>query len=258
MKKLAYAFAFFFLLFAGFATAQRKTDREMAGLKGNVKSVRVEWSRIIRSDGQETQGARRPESVTNYDEQGNRTDGLAYSLVNGSLEERRVYSRDADGNQTVIAYGPNGALLSKSVATFNQAGRPTEWVTYDANGAVVRKAVTEYYADGRLSQGIMYNGDGSLSNKTIYLYDPQGKYLGYEVRDASGNIMMKVMQSADSYEVFHYDNEGTVDHRSTAQAPTYEYDSQGNWIKESTRSSQTHAGRTEEVIQLRYRTITYY
>lgn len=246
------------LLSVHIAAAQARADRERDGLKGKVKSVRVEMSQTARRDGRDVEDVRKLMEVRNYDEQGNRTEELRYSFVKGSLEERTVFSRDAAGNQLRVTYGPNGIMTSRAVDSFDRMGHPTESITYDPNGAVIRRGVSRYDANGRPIEGLMYNGDGSLSNKTIYLYDPQGKYLGFELRNASGNIMMKVTQNADSYEVARYDNEGAVEYRSTAQAPAYEYDSQGNWIKQTTRSSQTRAGITEEVIQVQYRTITYY
>ncbi len=80
------------LLCACVVSAQRKSDREAAGLSGPVKSVRTEWAKLTINENKAAESsARTVQSLTVYDEQGNRIESTRFDL-NGAVLFKTVYA----------------------------------------------------------------------------------------------------------------------------------------------------------------------
>lgn len=245
------------LTLASFVNAQTLLDREMDGLKGKVKSVRVERASVLKRAGQLVEGARVLQSETTYDEKGNRLEEVRYSR-NGAVEERVVSGRDENGNQTKTNYKPDGTIVSKWVYTYDAKGKMMGGAQYAADGTLQMKMVREYGADGKAISGAMYDANGALMNKTLFSYDEKGKQKKDVLYNAAGALMQEYARSAEGDTVVLYDNNGTIRLKSVSQAPAFEYDASGNWIKESISRTDTHGDKTAETIEVAYRTITYY
>jgi len=247
----------FTLLLIHPAAAQKRTDRESAGLKGPVRTVRLEWAEISQQDGKAVERPRKLQFTTTYDEKGNRKEVTNYNL-NGSLQDKRIYTRDGEGNLTETIYKADGTMDSKLIYTYDEKGRITGWSVYDAVGSLRRKAIGAYDAHGKPTESAIYNADGSLMNKTVHSYDAEGKQAGHAVYNAAGVLMQTYERNGTEDIVVLYNEDGTFHYRSVSKSPTSEFDSHGNWIKQSTPRSITRAGKSEEVIAVFYRRITYY
>jgi hypothetical protein len=257
MKKLFGAFLFSLLLIQH-TGAQTGSDRESEGLKGPVKSVRLKTAEISQRDGKAFERISSLEILTTYDENGNKTEESRYSR--GSLLEKTTYARDDKGTQTKIRYQADGKMIRKSVAGFDEQGKPTGSNEYDANGVLQSKSVYTYDAQGKFLEAAIYNADGSLKNKTIFKHDAAGKQVGLEVYDASGKLLQQQSQSETENTSTVYGTE-PADTRQFVNRPTSdseEFDAHGNWIKKSTPVSVNRLGVTEKIIEVIYREITYY
>jgi len=136
------------LLCACVVSAQRKSDREAAGLSGPVKSVRTEWAKLTTSDGKTVESARTLQSLTVYDEQGNRIESTRFDL-NGAVLFKTVYSRDAQGNSLSALYDGDGKLLSRTLQSVNEKGKPNGLITFGADGKLQRRSVETRSTNGR-------------------------------------------------------------------------------------------------------------
>ena len=245
------------LLLVYIISAQIRTDKEVDGLKGEVKSVRLERTEIFQREGKPVEKARILQSVITYDEKGNKIEELRYNF-NGSLAEKMVFARDDKGNQTKIIYKPDGTIDSKWVYNFDASGKMTGGAQYNSDGVLRLKMVRNFDARGKLIEGAMYAADGSLMNKTLFKYYAEGKQTEDAVYNASGTLMQKYMRSDIGDTVVLYDNDGEIRYKAISQSPSLELDSQGNWIKRSTLRTVTQGDKAEGVIEVVYRTIIYY
>jgi hypothetical protein len=248
------------LFFVSQIKAQTRTDRQSDGLKGQVKSVQVERADISQVEGKAVESLKWLQSITNYDEKGNKTEELIYGH-RGALLEKSVFTRDEKGTRTKIRYKADGTMISREVGRVDEQGRPLEDAYYDGTGALETKSVYTYDAQGNFQEAAMYNADGSLHNKTIFLHDATGKQTGLEVYDASGKLLQKQTETETERTVAMYGqgSSDTMQWKWAKQASlSPELDAQGNWIKKSTPSSITRGERTEEIVEVLYRTITYY
>ena len=244
------------LSLASFTSAQTMTDRETDGLKGKVKSVRVESAHVSKRDGQAFESSRRLQSEATYDEKGNKLEEIRYNS-RGAIEERVVSGRDEKGHPTKTQYKADGTIASKWVFNYDAKGKMTGGAQYAADGTLQLKMVREFDANGKFISGAMYDVNGALMNKTVSVYDAQGKQAKDTVYNAAGALLQELVRAGGVDTVTMYDSDGTIRYKAVSQSPAVESDSNGNWIKRSTPMTTTQRGKTEEGIEVVYRTITY-
>lgn len=246
-------------LLAQSIVAQKRTttDREFYLLKGPVKTVQVERAEIKSREGQATERPRRLLSLTTYDEKGNMLEELRYK-DDGSIQDKRVFTHDGVRPQTEVVYKADGTVMSKSFYSYDSEGRLSGSSVYAADGVLLRKAIRTYGPDGKLAEAALYNPDGSLMNKTNFKYDSEGKQVEDIVYNSSDQVIQRSARNGDQFNLILYNGDGTIFHQSSRQAPTQEFDSHGNWIKQKALVTVTHSGLTEESAEVIYRTITYY
>lgn len=256
-----------FLLFIS-ANAQQKTDREKANLSGMVKTVRSERVDYLGGKLQGKGQTKKLDMVT-YDRNGNEVERIIYDDY-GFLVGKEVRTFDAKGSlaESVLS-DEKGAVIERRVHTFDN-GKLVQIITYDAKDNVFLKQVNSYDADKRLKEETYftpkiavgktvykYNEKGDVSEVAFYLADgskavaPIGPCLGahkviYVYND--NNKPSKVVAYEPDGEVkkswqYSYNSKGLLakDTRESAWSNlkfvyTYEYDSQGNWIKQTARA----------------------
>jgi len=154
----------------------------------------------------------------------------------GMLIRSRTY--DAAGNMIQDSHYQNGSLTIRSVGSYDPDGNKLEESHYKGDGSLYSdslmnpaKIMYSYDTAGRLSQQILYGADGSISWRLSYLYDPKGN-IAEQLQYRLGNFL--------------------VSHRTYA----YEYDSAGNWAKQTV--TEQIADTCSNPIQIIYRTLTYY
>lgn len=164
MKKALMISLLFFSLTAT-ANSQTMTDRERAGLKGPVQTVRLRISTTLDENGQVTETPLLLSQATTYDKSGNKTEVALYDK-SGILSRRIVSSYEPkskkriglityDSNNSMVRkvvdlYGKNGLEKNQTIEVFNEDGtlhRKTE-VTFDSVGNMTE--VAEYRIDGTL------------------------------------------------------------------------------------------------------------
>lgn len=239
---------------------------------------------------------RRPRQLdtVTYDTKGNEIERMIYDDY-GFLVGKEVRTRDGDGNLVESALtDPKGAIMERRVYSYDK-GNLTQIIRYDAKGGAVLRQVDSYDAGGRLVEEAYFDSK-KLLGKTVYKYDPKasvsevsfymangskaiapiGPCLGAHrvtyVNNAEGTPSRVVAFEPDgklkqSWQ-YTYTPRGEVaeDVRESSYSVTrfvyvYEYDSQGNWIKQVATISD-HSKFSDDMSYLRktavLREIKYY
>lgn len=127
---------------AGPASAE-SSNREQDGLKGPVRRVRVETSRMIVKGGNFVEGPRAVRGIVTYDPNGKKIDAVDYPVESSSLPGNERYRYDDKGNIVeMVVVGNDGSILSKEAYEyeFDQLGNWTKMAASVAiyeNGKVV-------------------------------------------------------------------------------------------------------------------------
>ncbi|MEO6391423.1 MAG: tetratricopeptide repeat protein [Pyrinomonadaceae bacterium] len=263
-----------------------RTDRTIAGLAGPVHTVLVESGAAA--------GSLVRISQTTYDSGGFLTDVLTFD-EKGELARREVYQYDGGRKLTeLLRYDGKNASTGKVVYAYDSDGRRIGATTYDVGGK--ESAKTTYANDGRGNLAhettdtlpvipmftentqFVYNSGGQLirkleksalgSSETTYEYD------------SDGHLTQVRSEKAVDKQRISYDSAGLIKDESRTilgseyfKTYAYEFDSQGNWIKQtatetllrdtsatpvlSLPGATTPRRRTPVTVIVR-RTITYY
>lgn len=246
------------LSFAHLADAQTRNARERAGLRGPVKSVRLETSKIHEQDGEPVESRRALESVTRFDETGNEMEEAIYA--DGVLNHKIISGYDAQGDFISTRYNSEGVVVARSIVKYDGAGRETEFSAYNTNGDLTRRVT--YVRDdlGKLIEEIAFDRfHPSRSHRTAHFYDKAGKRTLSKLYDADGVLKQENAHARGETNVVQHNKDGSTTHWGTKLSDlTIEYDSQGNWTKRALRRNFIESGQTKEFVEVTYRKITYH
>ena len=265
-KSLSILTITFLLIVSAFA--QQKTDREKANLTGRVKTIRSEMVSYLGEELQEKGLTKKLDAVT-YEETGNEVERIIYddygflvgkevrtfdaqgnlaesilSDEQGVVIERRVYSFDNNKLAQIISYDAEGKIGLKQVSSYDEDKRLKE-ETYFNSKIAVGKTVYKYNENGTVSEVAFYLADGSKAvapigpclgaHKIIYAYkgnDKPSKVVAYE---PNGKVKRSWQYSYNSKGLLFEDLRES-NWSNLKFVYTYEYDSQGNWIKQTARA----------------------
>src|SRR5262245_52182748 len=96
------------------SVAAETSDRELDGLNGPVRRVRVEIAKVSVKEGKFTEGPRILRETTTYDPKGRKIDSVAHPVEGNNLVGKEEYRYDDNGNITEMTLrGDDGSILSK-------------------------------------------------------------------------------------------------------------------------------------------------
>lgn len=229
MRRIVVSLVVTVLLMTTASAQQKKSDLEHAGLKGKVKTVKIEEAKFSTKSGNQVEGKRVQLETTNYGE-----NGMMVKSVRYDADKRGDYFYNYDSSGSRLEFIRNATSSSRVKTEFK----------YDANGyrleeeqtgdeGLVAKVVSVYDAQGLRTERRMYNKQGLFARRT-YTYGADGNPTEEAEFDPKGGLVGK-------------------------QGYTYEFDSAGNWIKRITLSQGMSGGKpVSEPAAVTYRTITYY
>jgi YD repeat-containing protein len=232
-------------IYTGAVESRPKTDLERAGLTGPVRSVLVEAGAsddtLVRRE------------LTTYDPQGNLTEYAGYQNP-GTLERREVYTYEKDGRlKERLRYDSKNSLVNREAYSYDASGKRTESAGYNADGTSSGKTVYNYDARGN---PLGEKGEGTFFKADVtYKYDEKGRLVEKTSRSMGGVPVRHTYKYGDAdnlleEEIDHsgsglartttrYDDRGnkvevftTLGTRRT-ETYAYEYDSHGNWIRQT-------------------------
>ena len=208
---------------------QKKSDLEHAGLKGKVKTIKLDEAKFSNKSGKPVEGKRVQLETQNYGENGMLVKAVR---IDAGMRGEYFYSYDAKGSRL--------ELIRSSVSSSHVK---TEF-KYDADGNRLEEVQT---------------GDEGLVNKIEFVYDSKGRPTQRRIFNRQGLFARRTYAygaGSDPKEEAEYDSKGSLVGK---QSYSYEPDSTGNWIKRITFSVGTINGKSYiEPATATYRTITYY
>lgn len=187
-----------FLFFNACTESKPKTDWEVKGLEGNVKSVtekkykaEEKFGEVVRIDTLlsvstcffNEYGFLTSEEVVNYEsiakEEGYKK---TYEYNEQGLKiKKNEYDFNGELNKNItFEYDEKGVIIQES--EYNSDGKLTEKSTYeeglldnqtyyDLEGEVIGKEVYKYNDEGFITENVIYNGEGTLTNMYTYAYE---------------------------------------------------------------------------------------
>ena len=219
----------------------------------------------------------------------NRISEARYTRANGSLAKRITYVYDERGREKERAdYSPDGTLERKETYTYDDKGNlieevdkqqvhPEHYVPKRYDVYVTTKVTLKYDDKGNKVEEKHFYPDGSLYASWVYGYDLNNRMIKSTRFDKEGRPEDQVTYKYDdagklieevNYANFCYHRDGRMCEGSVnsgdgvfyyATKVIYEYDPQGNWIKQSEFSmggeKKQSAYEPETVL---YREISYY
>jgi len=256
------------LIFCSVAEAQKKSARELEGLKGPVRKITEETVKLSEERGNRIEAENGSVTIVVFDSAGNLLEHTTYSPNpnSGKLEQldRSVYSYDAEGRRTKKEFsdiplvllpgeGPipkkemppprvrtrDGATLQTEVDKFDASGNRVETITYNgtAEGAMFKRETYNYNAQTRTREKLTYDFRNQLVEKTINKFDEQGNL----VESLSFDLVGK----------------GMFDTKT--RCSDYQFDAKGNWIKMTALSSDANMNDPSKIEKyIIKRKITYY
>ena len=154
-------------------------------------------------------------------------------------ENRTEYTYDAYGNVTEMKAYQNGTLCETEKADeLDENGRPVKLTATDLTSGVTYTKTVEYDANGNALKTVYWAGE-VISKSFTRTFDDAGHLMTL--------VSLQPAENINSTTTYSYNDDGTlasllVDHGSNgALLMTYEYDSQGRQIKETTYNGKTTA-----------------
>jgi len=223
------------LIFCCIAAAQKMTDRELAGLKGTVKTVE-DWSQKLGPDGKPVAEAT-AELQRIFDENGNRTElrtfgewqvHTTYFLFKGEQVSKSELSGKDPFDKIKVPEGvqlhkikPSGPFDRKYKYKYDEKGRIVEISEYDTEGHPATNKCVYDDAGRKISET---ESSGGSAGVTSYKYDESGN-LSEAVSQRTLHVLKGFGDSIPPIKT-------TVEkHSSTTRYSDYAFDKQGNWTK---------------------------
>jgi len=208
---------------------QKKSDLEHAGLKGKVKTVKVDEAKFSNKSGKLVEGKRVQLETQNYGENGMLVKSVR---IDAGARGDYFYSYDASGSRLEFIRNATSSSRVKTEFKCDANGFRIEEVQTGDEG-LVAKIVSVYDAKGFRTERRMYNKLGLFARRT-YTYGADGNPTEEAEYDPQGGLVGK-------------------------QSYSYELDPTGNWIKRITSVQGMSEGKpVSEPAEVTYRTITYY
>ena len=289
--KSRFAYLLISVLFLSEASAQSYKQRNQ--FVGRVKAIRIDQA-YLDDNGDPDERGRHLACLRAFDTNGNLTmseDFYAYGKISYGKD---TYIHDSAGRmiekaheingsvyKTTYVYDEQGRLATEEAQNnhlsqyiYDPAGKLKEIKRSYADGTGNGKLVFSYDENGRPARKVLYNSRGARESEEAKAYDADGNLLsevggnGTRTYNARGDLLLEISGKNPSDRYYRrvvyeynpnnliakqqeYDNKGLW--RTFLYA--YEYDAQGNWIKEVT----TQTSREEEKqVWESYRTISYY
>ena len=136
--------------------AEEKNGREQDGLKGPVRRIRVETSRMLVKGGDFVEGPRVVQGIATYDPTGKKIDTIDFPVESTSVSGNERYSYDDKGNIVgMVVVGSDGSILSKEAYEyeFDQVGN---WIRMRTSIAVYENGKVTYEPVEVTYRGISY------------------------------------------------------------------------------------------------------
>ncbi len=163
LKALLSASLLLAALSASVSARQRAVEaRQGDAIHGPVREARIEHATYSRVDGVLVEGPRRLSSVSTYTQDGKRKEQLGYA-PEGALRSRDVRIYDDAGRELEVSIFDGAGNLQMKIVHRHETG---EKLTYKG-GSLSERRVSTLGPDGRTAETRIYDGDGALKERSV-------------------------------------------------------------------------------------------
>jgi hypothetical protein len=260
--------------------------RLLDGLLGPVHTSRLEIASVAEKDGATVEGSRILVMSIEYNDDWTQAAVRNYR-PDGSTAHKTLHTFDAEGRWLEIAYyegevklihrssclydgegqlleqveyGPSGSVVGRILASHRKdenKAEVTEDAVYDRRNSLRSSSMNKIEENGGKGESAFYNADGSVANRSVVMRNEEGNSEHTEYK-ADGAVSSRTVSISDgkgwASEVQEYNGEGVLIRKQTYK---HEYDSYGNWTKESEWHWESETGKST-LASVRYRAIAYY
>lgn len=161
---------------------------------------------------------------------------------------RYEYKYDATGKLIQKVIIQESTLTGKTIFTYI-GDNVNEEISYDGNGKLLSKTIYSYENEGKIIRSSKFNANGERGVSSLKILDDVGNLIEYNKYDPYNNFYSNFRDSYDAYGniITESNNYGKS---SSSRSHEYEYDKQGNWIKDKIKSN--------DIYVIEKRTIEYY
>jgi hypothetical protein len=254
------------LVLAIAALGQEPTEKELMGLKGEVKTVRRKFVEVTQKDGKPFERPIASESLVTLDRLGRKTEESFYK-PDGTLDERQVFTYDDAGNVTQKRYNSEGRLLFEATSRleFDKDGGTSRRITdgasplfQDEAAKLHSETVKKYDSRGRWVESLTYLR-GTITSRSVNKFGEDGGLDEFILYNGAGLILQRHVRTSEGMQVSVYKDDGTLLTTELRRKPTpSDFDAHGNWTRSVSTKTLNKDGKVEEVMEVEYRVITYY
>ena len=146
---------------------EEKNGREQDGLRGPVRRIRVETSRMLVKGGDFIEGPRMVRGTATYDPTGKKIDAVDFPAEGTSVSGNERYSYDDKGNIVgMVVVGGDGSILSREAYEyeFDQVGN---WIRMGTSIAVYENGKVTYEPMEVTYRGISYYYNQAIEKLSV-------------------------------------------------------------------------------------------
>jgi hypothetical protein len=226
---------------------REKTDRELAELRGQVKSINTykAWYMEDEKTGMRVEGKRELEEEALYDKNGGQTKwrNVNYLPHDPKSMITANYVCDANNRIAEVRYARlDGSLTGRTTYAYDPKGRKIEMAVYSPEGTLERKETYGYDKKGNLSEEITTQhirpehftpkrNDVYATTKDIYKYDDKRNKIEHKALSSNGSLYAIWTYNYDSKNRMtkhtRIDEKGRIQDRYV-----YKYDGKGKLTEE--------------------------
>jgi len=188
-----------FLLLVGFNTKiyPQKSDIEIMGLKGKVKSVKQITYDVVKKNGEIHKGRISKNSSSHlyhvFNKDGFNTEVYYYDTSNSEsiFDTKNTFKYDDENRLKKKSTSLDGSLSSEKIYRYDDRGNLTEMTENNSLGKIIRNNKHRYDEKGNKIEKIEYKPDGSLFYKHIYKYDDKGNKIEWRYYNSNLKLIYK-------------------------------------------------------------------
>lgn len=209
--------------------AQKKSDRESAGINTPVRTLRIE-DRQLHAVTYRQWGVMVYTRI--YDDKGRVLEDAEY-LPGGNPDLKSTSAYDERGNEIEHRYYIHDELNHRSTTSYDARNRKIEQLSFDANGKQTSKFIFKYDKRGK-QVWLKVQPDGKRQRRGWAIFDDHGNELQRTEYDERGAVDHRYIYTYDAAgnktsEVDYYQNYG----RTHTSKNTYVYNGNGALIEEA-------------------------
>jgi antitoxin component YwqK of YwqJK toxin-antitoxin module len=186
------------------------------GLKGPIRSYRIEVATFVLQDGNYVEGPRVLRGEASFNKDGNRTDLRIYD-EKGRLARRIAMTFNGRNMTEAINYDGAGKMWLRSEHLYDEEGRANGVLNYNGDGVLQSKRIIKRNNRGLVIESTEYSAQGVMMEQILIRYDGP-KMLAHErnVYYPNGSLRLRTIYAHETRrsETTTYRSDGSVENKS--------------------------------------------